>query len=107
MHCIDNSSDRVITLAPECNLDASAAMGIIPMIASAIADGVQKVIIDCSKVESMDAGLLRMIVISHNSLSSNGGVLELAQVSTQLTELLEFTGLKSLLSHTATEGGHD
>jgi anti-anti-sigma factor len=74
-------------LAIEGNLTAATAPAVRAQLREVLESGARQVAIDLSRTEIVDSSGIGLLIATHNSLSRNGGQLEVTGLSKELADL--------------------
>lgn len=85
---MDTESDTQMRMTLEPRLSAQDAPGLRDLFRQRIQEGVRRMVLDFSRVESIDSVGIGLLVATHNSLARQGGALALTSVSRDIYQLL-------------------
>jgi anti-sigma B factor antagonist len=94
-------SNGLLVVRPTSRIDSSNAAAFESRCVALIAAGPQKVVIDFSGVDYISSAGLRVLLVAAKSAKSQGGGLTLCGLRGNVREVLEVSGLDTLL------GAHD
>ncbi|MGI9124001.1 MAG: STAS domain-containing protein [Mycobacterium sp.] len=82
---------------PKGRLDARSAAALSEQLQGLISDGHHRLVVDMSDVVSIDSAILGSLLAAHKAAMAQSGDLRLTGSNSQVTMVLEITGLNRVL----------
>ncbi len=93
--------DGVVVAMPGKQLDTNTSPEAEQLLMESIENGMHKIIIDFSKTSYVSSAGLRVIIMTAKKLKEKNGYFALCQGNEQIIEVLEISGLLTIISHFA------